>query len=362
MRFLHAGDFHLDSAFGALSPEKAVARRQEGRDLVEALATYVNDNAIDLVLLAGDLFDSNQPFSQTGKALAKALGRMEAQVVIAPGNHDCCSGNSPYMTLDWPANVHIFKKNTMETLDFPQWNSTVSGAGFTREDQVDSLLQGWSMPQDGRIHLGVLHGEIQPPQPRYNPMSKEEIAQSGLHYLALGHIHKRTKPTSYGQTLCAMAGCLEGHGFDELGEKGFYVGQVTDRGVEQVNFVPFARRRHEIITVDMSGELPLQAIEQAVSGNMEDHLCRIILTGEVEDSGVDLQGLYQALSHRFYHLELRDQTVLAQDVWARAGEDSLSGLFLKQLQSAKPKDDQEQHIITLAARYGLAALENRDVI
>ncbi|WP_409968302.1 metallophosphoesterase [Bengtsoniella intestinalis] len=84
MRFIHAGDFHLDSAFGAISPEKAVERRQEGRDLVSALADYVNENAVDLVLLSGDLLDSEELFSQTGKAVAAALGRMKAQVVVAP--------------------------------------------------------------------------------------------------------------------------------------------------------------------------------------------------------------------------------------------------------------------------------------
>lgn len=31
VRILHAGDFHLDSAFGALTPEQARQRRAESR-------------------------------------------------------------------------------------------------------------------------------------------------------------------------------------------------------------------------------------------------------------------------------------------------------------------------------------------
>lgn len=364
MRFIHAGDFHLDSAFGALRPEQAIQRRQEGRALVSALADYVNENAVELVLLPGDLFDAEDTFSQTGQALAADLGRMDAQVVIAPGNHDFCGKNSPYNRLVWPENVHIFKTNAMETLDFPQWNMTISGAGFTSPDQMDSFLANWSMPQDGRVHFGVLHGEVQPAQPRYNPMTKEEIARSGLHYLALGHIHKRSKPALYGQTLCAQPGCLEGHGFDELGEKGFYLGEVDFQGQVKLKFVPFARRRHEILTVDVTGELPLQAVRQALPDQTSSDLYRIILTGETDAKGVDLTALTQALSPDFFALELRDHTTIAQDVWAMAGEDSLRGLFLQSLQSqlATAKTDQERHTITLAARYGLAALENREML
>lgn len=364
MRFIHAADFHLDSAFGALTPEKAMQRRQEGRELLSKLADYANEHQVELVLLAGDLFDSDQSFSQTGQALATALAQMKAQVVIAPGNHDFCGKNSPYTTLEWPDNVHIFKTSVMETIDFPQWNISVSGAGFTSYDQVDSFLTGWSAPQDGRVHLGVLHGEVQPAEQRYNPMTKDEIAQSGLHYLALGHIHKRSKPTRYGQTLCAQPGCLEGHGFDELGEKGFYLGDVDLQGEVKVKFVPFARRRHEIITVDVTGELPLQAVTKALPDQTEPHLYRIILTGETQVEGVDLASLTQVLSPRFFTLDVRDTTTIAQDIWALAREDSLRGLFLQELQGqlTTAKTDQERHTITMAARYGLAALDNREML
>ena len=65
IRFLHGADFHLDSAFGALPPGQAAARRRESRELALRLADYVKEHGIDLVLLAGDLFDSASPFRET---------------------------------------------------------------------------------------------------------------------------------------------------------------------------------------------------------------------------------------------------------------------------------------------------------
>ena len=93
-RFVHAADLHLDSAFGALAPQQAAARRRESREMPFRLANYVNTHGIDLVLLAGDLLDGHGAFRETGEQLAQALGQMEAQVCIAPGNHDFLGGGS----------------------------------------------------------------------------------------------------------------------------------------------------------------------------------------------------------------------------------------------------------------------------
>lgn len=364
MRFIHAGDFHLDSAFGALSSEKALLRRQEGRELVSALADYVNENTVDLVLLSGDLLDSEELFSQTSKAVAAALGRMQAQVVIAPGNHDFCGGNSFYRILDWSDNVHVFKNSTMETLEFPHLNATVSGAGFTQGDHVDGALSGWSMPADGWLHFGVLHGDMRSGDSRYNPITKDDVAQSGFCYLGLGHVHKRSEPAILGKTMYAYSGCLEGRGFDELGQKGFYQGDVDERGVVQLSFVPFGRRRSEVITVNVTGQAPLDAIEKALPQDTQSHLYRILLTGETDAEGVNVATLQSGLESQFFALEIRDETTIAQDVWVMAGEDSLRGLFLQELKAKldTATTDQDRHAITLAARYGLAALDNRDML
>ena len=88
LKFIHAADFHLDSAFAALPAGRAAERRRESRELAFRLADYVNGRGVQLVLLAGDLFDSAAPYRETGEALAEALGRMRAQVFAAPGNHD----------------------------------------------------------------------------------------------------------------------------------------------------------------------------------------------------------------------------------------------------------------------------------
>ena len=63
------------------------------------------------------------------------------------------------------------------------------------------------------------------------------------------------------------------------------------------------------------------------------------------------------------HLELRDETRIGEDVWARAQEDSLRGLFLRELRTKfdVASSNDERAKISLAARFGLAALDGRDL-
>ena len=67
--------------------------------------------------------------------------------------------------------------------------------------------------------------------------------------------------------------------------------------------------------------------------------------------------LERALASRFYGLTLIDRTRLPRDLWQRRGESSLTGLFLEEMWQLC-QTDPENPAYQLAARFGLAALEN----
>ena len=265
--------------------------------------------------------------------------------------------------MEWPENVHIFSESVLTCVEVPALNAVVYGAAFTGTEQYRPMLEGFRAPEDGRVHMGVLHGELGAADTRYGAVSRQEAADSGLLYLALGHIHKRGEPVCCGKTTVAWPGCPEGRGFDELGEKGFYVGTVADNGAVSLEFVPFAQHRYEILQVDVTGREPRQAVEAALPESTGRDLYRILLTGETGEEGVDTDGLQTALADRFYALEIRDATRPAEDLWARAEEDSLRGLFLRELRMKykAAETDAERETVVRAVRFGLAALERRDM-
>lgn len=359
---IHAADFHLDSAFGGLPPERARQRRRESRELLDRLADLARAEQADLVLLAGDLFDGERVYPETIERLQEALASISCPVFIAPGNHDPYTARSPYAAMEWPENVHIFRRGELEAVELPGLKCVVHGGAFTAPDRQDEALAGFSVQEDGLLHLLCLHGDVNAPGSEYGPISKEQIAGSGLDYLALGHVHQYSGLQRLGGSFWAYPGCPEGRGFDELGDKGVLVGRL-ERGRMEARFVPLCRRRYQILRADVTGTTPRQALERVIPPTAAEDACRIIFTGECGPEGVDLPALEEAYGSRFYVLQLRDETRLARDIWERAGEDSLRGLFLRDLRERydAASGEEERERITLAARFGLAALDGRDM-
>ena len=361
VRILHAGDFHLDSAFGALTPEQSRQRRMESRRSPERLVDWANDHGVQLLLLAGDLFDGGDLCGDTAPLLAQALAQFRGQVVIAPGNHDPYTPESPYARTPWSDNVHIFTEDRMQTFSFPELGCAVHGAAFTApECPADRVLSGFRAPEDGLIHIGLLHGDVTGSASRYRPLRTADIAASALDYLALGHVHAAALSAA-GDVSYGYCGCPEGRGFDELGDKGFLTGQV-ERGHAELRFVPFARRRYCIVQEDVTDGDPLAALERTLPHDTESDIYRIRLTGTPEEPP-RLPLLQEALAERFFALQLRDETSVRREVWDRCGEDTLRGLFLEELRrqyDAAP-DDGARRRIEQAARFGAAAMDNREV-
>ena len=357
IKLLHAADLHLDSPFSGLSPEQAAARRKEQRELPAKLAELCRIHGCDALLLAGDVFDGESVAPETVEALLAAFAACPCPVFLAPGNHDPLSAASPYRTERWPVNVHIFASRAISPVELPEQHCRVFGAGF--ESAYESgLLGGFSAPQDGWVNVMVLHGDALNPNSPYNAVTKEQIAASGLRYLALGHIHQASGLLRAGHTAYAWPGCAMGRGFDELGQKGAYLGEVSDSGV-RLDFLPLHGRSYEILRVE-AGDDALAAVTAALPEDTQNDIYRVILTGEAEP--VETAALQAALAPRFYALTIRDETRPRRALWEGAEEDTLRGLFLQALKAQydAAQTEVDRRKIALAARCGCAAMDGRE--
>ena len=362
MRIIHAADFHLDSPFDALNPEQAVARRAEQRQILDRLVDLSRSTNADVVLLSGDLLDGDCVYQETIEALSHALGQLQVPVFISPGNHDYYTHRSPYATNVWPSNVHIFCSGQIESHELPELNAVIYGAAFTSDGRGDSLLQGFSAPDDGKLHLMVLHADVDSRQgSRYCPVSTDDIAASNLDYLALGHIHIGSGVQYAGNVPWAYPGCPEGRGFDELGPKGVLCGEVS-HGRAELAFVPLCARQYQIHELTLTAQDTVETISaQVLTHATPTDLVRFVLKGESGPDGLDLNTLTERCSGFFYSLSFRDKTRVSRDLWSRAGEENLTGLFLRCMQAKLENADEETAVLLQkATRFGLAALENRE--
>lgn len=357
LKIIHAADLHLDSPFEALGGEKAALRRREQRALLGKIVSLAREKGAELLLLAGDLLDTGSAFAETGRALCAELSKAPCPVFISPGNHDYFSAASPWARLTLPENVHVFTSSRLDCVPLPEIGARVWGAAFCDISSPCLLRSIAGEKAKGVLDICCLHGEVTHTGSRYCPISEGEIAQSGMDYIALGHVHTASGLRRAGETYYAWPGCPEGRGFDECGEKGVYYIEL-DAEHCRADFIPTAGRRYEIISADIS-----QSDEIAPPPGSENDIYRIVLTGEC-GSALDLGAIEASLRGRFFALELRDGTTLRRDIWESAGQDTLRGVFLRKMREKYDSagDDAEREKITQAVRWTLAALEGGEAV
>lgn len=197
LRVLHTADVHLDGDGSHRDRDRAVLRAIVDRALADA---------VDLVLIAGDLFDHNRVPDDTVAYVRAELDRFRRPIVILPGNHDCLQRGGVFDRHDFTAaapHVRLIRRLEGERVELPDLDAVVWGRGMTEHDLVFSPLGGLPRRDDARWCLAMGHGfyfdERQRPD-RSSPIFAEEIRESGWDYIALGHQHVRTDVSQGGVT------------------------------------------------------------------------------------------------------------------------------------------------------------------
>lgn len=345
MKILHSADWHLDAPLQGYEELKEALLSVPAR-----VAELCHKEGCDLVLLSGDLFDGAYT-QKSYRAVFDALSEVKVPVFISPGNHDFITPESPYIREIWPENVHIFKNPAMEKVALP--GVTVWGAGYTSMD-CPALLNGFTADGEG-LQIGVLHGDATPRSP-YCPITRKQVEESGLAYLALGHIHKGDFFTA-GNTLCGLPGCPMGKDFGECGDKGVYI--LDTENLTAPRFISLGLPTFSDMTIPVTTSAE-DAISSALPPVGDGNYYRITLTGHSEP--VDIPALTAQFSH-FPHLVLRDQTQPPLDIWKDLGEDSFSGEYFGLLREAIDHAGAEDaRVLTLAARLSRQILDGEEVL
>ena len=351
MKILHSADWHLGAPMTNLDPR---ARELIGGILLQLpglMAELCRRESCDLVLLAGDLLEASADRDALD-LLKRALEECAVPVFISPGNHDYCGPDSPWLEESWPENVHIFT-GSLESVALPELDCRIWGAGYSSMD-CPPLLEGFRAEGEERWKLCVLHGDPGRADSPYCPVSIRQAEESGLHYLALGHVHNGGAFRA-GKTLCAWPGCPQGKGWDETGEKGVCI--ITLEEEAQLQAVSFPGPRFYDLEVEVNEDAP-EALKQVLPVAETQDFYRITLTGT---GSPDLRELHNAFPG-VPHLRLRDRTLPATDLWTGAGEDTLEGVFFRLLrEAAMEAEGRDRDQIILAAKISRRLLEGREV-
>jgi exonuclease SbcD len=152
MRLLHTSDWHLGRSF------HGVGMLDAQRDFIDQLVTSVSANKVDVVLIAGDVYDRALPGVDVVGLLDEALVRLTAagaQVVLTSGNHDSAIRLGFASRLLERGGVHL--RTRLADLDKPIILPLEPGSGEQRADGAVLAIYGipWLEPRLVAEQLGV---------------------------------------------------------------------------------------------------------------------------------------------------------------------------------------------------------------
>ena len=290
--FIHTSDIHLDSPLLGLEEyEGAPVSYVRGatRRAFENLVDLALREKVDLVLIAGDLYDGDWRDYNTGLFFISQMARLNRagiQVCLVRGNHDASSQITHRLRL--PPNCTDFSTSQPETVLFDDLKVAVHGQGFPHAAVREDISRGYPGARKGYFNIGLLHTCVngRAGHDNYAPCDLSYLRSKGYDYWALGHVHR-------GEVLnrdpwIVFPGNLQGRHIREDGPKGCVLVTVKDGLVSTVqeHFVDVLR--WQICPVDVStsrsydGVLDLAgaAMDRALAQSEGRRLAlRMVLTG-----------------------------------------------------------------------------------
>lgn len=365
VKILHCADLHIGAAESFLG-SRAESRKAETLITFEKIINLARENAVDILLIAGDLFNSNNVEKTYVDRVFECFAAIpETKIVFSAGNHDPLTADSPFKKYASAVPKNVYVMDTKDScIRFDGLNTCVYGKSF-KEVYMQGSPEFSLKAQDGCINIMCIHGEVRADLGSdYNSITNGFIQSSGMNYIALGHVHKRTNVDKIGNSYCAYCGCPEGQGFDELGEKGVYLGEVSMHDCK-LEFIPTAKRMHICESVDISGLLTSNEIATRIIDTVKlkytdcytDNLYKIILTGYVDEAAeISVPEITSRLNEMLYFAKVKNKTEFKINFDELAKEPTLKGIFVKNmLAKIEAAQETEKELLRAALNLGIKA-------
>lgn len=220
MKLLHTSDWHLGMTAGIKSLE------EDQRYFFEQLYQIIEDEQIDAVLVAGDVYDSSvsnaDAINLYNEVTTKICGEMGRKMVVIAGNHDGAARLASCRELLKEAGLFVTGRLTKEIVPVEIENTAIYPIPFFNKEEVCALYPEQKKEitsQEKAMHLVCEQIREQMDKSKFNVVMSHslivnaELTESdrsarvgfatavskdvfaGFDYVALGHIHKPQKIT-----------------------------------------------------------------------------------------------------------------------------------------------------------------------
>ncbi len=353
LRIIHTADVHLGARHDDLG-EQASAQRERQFAAFRTTVDLALAEKVDLVLIAGDLFDSNvQPRRSVERVAAELTRLAEARIrtVVIPGTHDVYDRASIYRAYDLKAMSGSTPDDDLVTvvtpdtprIVIPALKSVIHARVFATKRAPESPLKGLDLagdPADTVWRIGMVHGSIAIPGKTDRDevvVTAEEIASSGLDYLALGHWHAAQEGKA-GTVAYAYAGAPEAVALDQdRAGKVLLVelDEVAGKRTVRIDQRQVGKTRFERVQVDAATIVsqPVLVASLAKRGDPDLVLHARIVGVRPDELDLDIDEIEGALSLAFLKVRVRDTSMPALTEGALPSPDTVAGSFIRMLEA-----------------------------
>ncbi len=281
MKIIHLADTHLGfSAYRKTTEEGLNQRENDIYDSFKKCIDYIIETKPDLVLHAGDLFDSVRP---TNRAITTALNqllRLQEQnipTVIIAGNHETPKLRETghlFTIFDHLPSIYPIYKNKYEQLVFDLHNTKTCIHAIphchTKQAFITNIQQVKPDSTADRNIL-LLHGAVQGidvfSMNEFNEQTiPNKILDASFDYIALGHYHKYTKlkPNTY------YAGSTERFSFIEAPDKKGFIELTFDTSLSTKFIKCSTRDMKDLAPIDCTNK-DLDSIMRQIQHSLSIH-------------------------------------------------------------------------------------------
>jgi len=355
LRIIHTADVHLGARHDDLGEQASAQRERQFAAFAATVDLAIAEKA-DLVLIAGDLFDSNTQPKRSVERVAEQLRRLATariRTVMVPGTHDCYDRASIYRAYDLKAIAGSTPDDDWVTVLTPDRPSVHLPA-------IDAVIHGPVFPTKKAPHspmrdlgavvtkarataawqIGVLHGSILIPGKTDRDdvvITTEEIAASGLDYLALGHWHSSQQGKA-GSVSYAYAGAPEPVALDQdrAGKVLLVELEATPTGRSiSVEERKVGKTRFEKLELDAAGVTSQPALIDSLRRKGDPDLVFDVRIVGVRPDELDLHidEIETALAGAFLKVRVRDRSLPALTEGLLPSADTIAGAFIRDLEA-----------------------------
>jgi DNA repair exonuclease SbcCD nuclease subunit len=301
MRFMHLSDLHIGYQFKNASFKAPSLFAKRSIELIETFYDALNQakkEALDFILLTGDLFDHAFVSPRLIESVFDALKAVGIPIYITVGNHDVFLQNDAYKKLKTLEHIHFF---SVEKPIYKLEDIEIAGIN-TKDFSKETLKTITSNLSQDTKHILCLHGDVYNKQDDYFLLSPNDLLTYPYDYIALGHIHKQDFLAPH----IAYSGNIEPFDFSETGPKGVIIGDLDK---QSFTFKKLAKRAYHVKNISVEKEDTLEIIKHKIHQGFSPHekstdFNRVILNGRL-NRFVTIDDLFiEALKEDFYYLEV----------------------------------------------------------